>query len=154
MRLYATILAAIVSLIAFEAWIQSRPVVEEMRTELSALETRQLDTYMETTKLLTTLATAVIGAATGFLLNRREKVKLTDAHKRRVLFSWILASASLYCGHLAYQNVIWMLNSKFFNLFYPGIAWPTRAQFWLFLLAVITLADFVYRSIAPEGEVS
>lgn len=144
---------AAVLLIGFEAWVQSRPVLEEMRTELSALESRQLDTYLDTSKLLTTLATAVIGAAGGLLLRTDAKLRLTRPDRRRIIASQVFAALSIYCGHLAHQNLVWMLHSKFFNLYYGGVRWPARMQFWLFLGAVIVLADFVYRSLSREETV-
>lgn len=150
-RLYVSVGCAVAVLLSMEAWIQSQPVLEEMRTDLSSLESRQLDTYLENTKLLTTLATALIGAASGLLLNRDARVALGRTDRRRIVFSWTLAALSIYAGHLAHQNVVWMLHSHFFNLFYPGIAWPTRAQFWLFLMSVVVLADFLYRSLHQEA---
>lgn len=128
----------------FEVLLTSLPVSEELLSDLKDFQTRQLDTFLEMNKLLTTLATVAIGASTGFIAGREGKQPVLPQQMKRAVAAWILLGASIYFGYLATQQVVWMLHSRFFNLYYAGIAWPTRFQFWTFLIAVVVMAEFVY----------
>lgn len=146
--LYVLIAIAVLLLMSIEEFIGSRAVLGEERIEkLSELDTKQLDAFNDNSKLLTTLATALIGAVTGFLLQREKSKPLTSGDRRRAVGAWILAAMSLYFGHLTGRQVTWMLRSQFFNLFHDTVWWPARLQFWTFFIAAILLADFVYRSL-------
>ncbi len=123
-----------------------------MLAKLSDFQLKELETYIEMNKLLTTLATLAIGATTGFAVNRGAAAPLAPADVRKAVASWTLSGVSLYAGHFAYQQVIWMLDQRFFNLFYPRVWWPTQAQFWTFLVSVIVLADFIHGNLTrPAG---
>jgi hypothetical protein len=131
-----------------EGIIGSRPVVGEERVEkLTELQSKQLDTFNENNKLLITLATALIGAITGFLLHREGNSRVEAGDLRRAVAAWVFAALSLYFGHLTSRQITWMLQAQFFDLFHAAVLWPARAQFWTFFLSAILLADFVYRSV-------
>jgi hypothetical protein len=134
-------------LMVFDSWISSRPIVEATQAELTEFNKKQIDAFTDTNKLLTTLATALIGVTTGFLLNRDQKVKLSRGDFRRAILSWSAAGLSLYCGQLSYRQLLWMLGHQFCDVFHDSIWWPTRAQFWAFLISAVALADFVYRTV-------
>ncbi len=145
---YALVLGAMALAILVEGIIGSRPVIGEEHVEkLTELQAKQLDAFNENSKLLTTLATALIGAITGFLLHREGNTRLERGDLRRAIAAWTLAALSVYFGHLTSRQLTWMLNAQFFNLFHAGVLWPSRAQFWTFFLSAILLADFVYRSV-------
>jgi hypothetical protein len=131
-----------------EGIIGSRPVIGEERVEkLTELQSKQLDTFNENNKLLITLATALIGAITGFLLHREGNSRVEPGDLRRAVAAWVFAALSLYFGHLTSRQITWMLQAQFFDLFHAAVLWPARAQFWTFFLSAILLADFVYRSV-------
>lgn len=149
--IYILLPATLGLMFGFEVILSSVNITEEVFSELKDFQTKQLDIFLEMNKLMTTLATVAIGAAAGFLAGK----KAADVPSRRVLPVWILFGVSLYCGFLANQQVVWMLSKRFFNLYYPGIAWPSRIQFWAFLLGVFLMADVVYSSLGQEkGESS
>ncbi len=125
-RFYLLLSAVVVLLIAFETLLSSLPFAEEVLSKLTDFQLKELETYVEMNKLLTTLATLTIGATTGFVANQAQRGALPPSELRKAVASWILAAASLYCGHLSYQQMIWMLDQKFFNLFYSHVWWPTR----------------------------
>jgi len=134
--------------ILIEGIAGSRPVIGEERVEkLTELQSKQLDSFNENNKLLTTLATALIGAITGFLLHRDGNTRLERSDLRRATSAWTLAALSLYFGHLTSRQLTWMLQAQFFNVFHAAVLWPARAQFWTFFLSAVLLADFVYRSV-------
>ncbi len=145
---YVLVLVAMTLAILVETAIGSRPVIGEDRVDkLTELQSKQLDAFNENSKLLTTLATALIGAITGFLLHREGNTRLERGDLRRAIAAWTLAALSLYFGHLTSRQLTWMLQAQFFNLFHAAVLWPARAQFWTFFLSAVLLADFVYRSV-------
>lgn len=150
--LYALLVATVVLLMVFERGLGARPVLEAQLKDLSEFEKKQLDVFTDMNKLLTTLATGLIAAITGVLLNREKNTSISKEDFRRVIAGWTLAATSLYFGHLTSRQIIWMLQAKFFNLFNDEIWWPARAQFWTFLVSAVLLADFVYRSVRRQKE--
>jgi hypothetical protein len=64
--------------------------------------------------------------------------------------SWLWSAASLYFGYLSYQQVTWMLGAGFFDSHNSRLWWPSRAQFWSFLISVVIFADFVYGSVRDK----
>jgi hypothetical protein len=129
-----------------ENWLSRRPFSEAILTELTEFEKKEIDIFTETNKLLTTLSTGLIAVVTGFLVNRDQNVTLLTADRRRAIASWAASALSLYFGHLAYRQMLWMLHHRFFNIFSDAVWIPSRIQFWLFLLSAILLADFIYRT--------
>jgi hypothetical protein len=103
-----------------------------------------LDVFLEVNKLMTTLASAAIAATAGFFSGSRA------ADTRRLAVVWIAFGLSLYAGFVTSQQVIWMLDKRFFNLYYPGIVWPSRIQFWGFLIGMLMLAEVVHHSIREK----
>jgi hypothetical protein len=130
--------------------IPSRPLLEKKVDVLTPLQEKQLSLFLEQNKLLTSLATLVAGAVGGLVLNRGKGEKLAPGDLRRAIASWLLLGVSLYCGHLAQANLVWMLDKQFFNLYNTYVVWPTKLQFWTFLGAIIITADFIFSGLNRE----
>jgi hypothetical protein len=150
-RFYAVFATLVAGLIAFEAFLTSLPFADAIPDFAAELQQRQLDSYFQMIQLLITLATLVMGAMTGYVINRGREHGLSASELRRAIASWTLCAASLYFGYLAYQQVVWMLNLGFFNPYNPRVWIPTRGQFWSFLSSVIVFADFVYVTLQRPG---
>jgi hypothetical protein len=145
-RLYLA-LASVTALLLLVEWIlASTPFVEAMPAQEISSEflKKQTETWAEMNKLLIELATLVVGAISGFVVNRDKNAPLPSAQRRKVTVSWILCGASLYFGYLSYQQATWMLSIGFFNAHNPRLWLPMQAQFWTFLFSVIVFADFIY----------
>ena len=123
------------------------PLLEQRVDGITDLQNRQLDIFLGQIQLLTSLATLAAGGVGGILLNRGKETILVPSEIRRAVASIVLIGISLYCGHLAQSNIVWMLDKQFFNLSNAHVFWPTRLQFWTFLCAIIVLADFVFASL-------
>ena len=80
----------------------------------------------QNSKLLTTLATALIGAITGFLLHREKNSRLEPGDLRQAIAAWTLAALSLYFGYLTSRQLAWMLQAQSFNLFHSTVLWLGR----------------------------
>jgi hypothetical protein len=154
LRLYGFVACAFLALITFETWLSNRPLIEQTQSDLSEFNKKEIDSFTDTNKLLTALATALIGATTGFLLNRDHKAKLSPPDFRRAICSWVAAGISLYFGQLSYREMLWMLQHRFCDLFHDSVWWPARIQFWAFLISAISLADFVYRSVQENSSMA
>jgi hypothetical protein len=113
---------------------------------------QQLDIWTEMNKLLIALATVTIGAVGGFLVNLDKSNPVSPARLQRAAVSWIFCALSLYFGYLSYNEAVGMLRLGTFDTFDSRLWWPTRAQFWTFLISVILFADFVYGSIHDKPE--
>lgn len=135
---------AIAVMIAFEIILSSHSISEEALSELKDFQTKQLDIFLEINKLLTTLASAAIAATAGFFTGKRA------ANTKRLTAVWVCFGLSLYAGFVTSQQVVWMLDKRFFNLYYPGIVWPSRIQFWGFLIGMLLLAEVVHHSIREK----
>jgi len=127
------------------------PVIDNKELVLE-FQKRQLDIWGEMNKLLIALATATAGAVGGFMLGRDKVSTLPPEQRRRAGTSWMFCAFSLYFGYLSYEETMVMLSHGTFNSYNPRVWWPTRAQFWTFLISIIIFADFIYGSIRDKGK--
>lgn len=126
----------------------SRPYIEAQTESLNPLQEQQLNAFLEMNRLLVTLGTATLGAL-GFLMSAN-KGALKWRELVSAAMSAILAGCSLYFGYLAYQGILWMLQSSFFNLDNPAILWARRAHFYTLLLSAFFFADFIIHDVGKE----
>lgn len=148
-RLYLALAAVFLFVSIVEFAIRQVPLAEA-QVEVGENEKAQMDSFKDNNSLFTTLATAVIGATAGLLFRRESKQPLDRAEQGRVLASIGLAALSIYFGHVAGGQVLYMLHHRFFNMYYGGIWIARQLQFWLFLASVVLLADAAYRLMQKE----
>lgn len=120
-------------------------------TTLDELQKQQVATFIEMNKLLTTLATLAMGALGAFVFNRYKEQPLPRAQAVRMLVTMVFVGLSLFFGYVSHERLIAMLDAQFFNLFSPLVSFPTRAQFWTFLIAVLYLAAFVFTDLTRSS---
>jgi hypothetical protein len=137
-------------LFALQWFISSRSFAEAKLVSLSSFQEKQLEIFRESNSLLTTLATAAIGAIGAFVFNRYKEGDLPRGQRIRAMASAVLAGISLYCGFLSQEILLWMLQNSFFNLTNPRLVWTNELQFWSFLLSLAVLGDFFYRGLHVE----
>ena len=117
-------------------------IIEDRVDTLLKVQEKELETFLQMNGLLITLATAVLGGTGAVLFNRFKSGELGWAALARIGLSSILSGLSLLFGYLSYSRVVWMLHSHFFNLSNAELLFPQRAQFWLFVIALLFFADF------------
>jgi hypothetical protein len=149
-QIYRWIVMITVLLVLAEVVPNIFTVSEDKIYTLNPLQTKQVDTYVAMTQLLISLATGAAGAVTLIIFNRYDKEPLPPAQLRRAMAAWALIGLSLYAGHLSYQNLLKMLSDSYLNLMQARVIWPSRVQFWSFLLAIVVVADFVHTSLVRE----
>lgn len=125
----------------------SRPYIETQTEALTPLQEKQLDAFLQMNQLLITLATVTMGAL-GFMLSQGKMRRWRELLSAAV--SAVFAGCSLYFGYLAYQGILWMLQSGFFNLDNAAIQWTRHVHFYSLLLSVFFFADFIIHDIGKE----
>ena len=144
---YAVILLVVAGLLGFERlFVDTRSFAAEETSELTKVEEKSIDVYLEINRLLTAVTTLVFGALGALIVKRGEKREQSGGEA----MIWITASAgavSLYCAYLNYSQLLWMLSNKFFDLSVPQVTWSARVQFGGFVVAAVSLAHLVYRGL-------
>jgi len=143
--------------LAFAAWrgqiyIETRPIPLDDPTVvgLSKLQESQLQAFVAMNGLLTTLGTAMLGALGYLLVNKRGDHP--RSHELWPAFACgVFGVASLYSGYAAYEGLLYMLESEFFDLRFPWIGWNNEFQFGFLLLGVFFLSDFASRNFSKGG---
>lgn len=146
-RFYAFAIAALVLLILLQQVFSRLSFASEEVSSLTSLQEKQLEVFVDMNKLLITLSTVSLGGIGAFVLNRYKGQSMPWYQVWRVTASWVFCGLSLYCGVLANERLIWMLQSGFFDLTNPRIIWVYRSQFWTLAIAIFFLADFFYRGL-------
>lgn len=146
---YVLLLIVVGGLIALQWLFASRPFAEaRIESEsLTSLQEKQIELFRESNSLLSTLATAAIGAVGALLFNRYKDDKVPFWQQVRAMATVLFSAVSIYCGYLAHDAVLWMLQNHFLNIATPRMYWSSTIQAWTFLAALIALADFFLRGI-------
>jgi hypothetical protein len=147
---YLVLLIVLCSLFALRLFFSGLPFAEAAIESLSPLQEKQLELFRESNSLLSTLATAAIGAIGALLFNRYKDEKVPPLQRVRAIASILLSAISIYCGLFAHDSVLWMLQNHIFNVSNPRVFWSGQCQTWSFLLALLVLADFFYQGIQAE----
>jgi hypothetical protein len=111
---------------------------------------KALETYSAMSGLLTTLATALLGALGYLLINAHQGVPQLR-HGASAMGSALLAVLSLYFGYVSHLTVLSSTYTNVFNPYAFGVMWPSRSQFYTLLLAVFFFADFAFHELGKEA---
>jgi hypothetical protein len=153
--LSTVVLIALAVVMSLErVYIESIPFAEEEISELTSIQTKQIDLFVEQSDLLTTLASGLLAALGALLLKSDSRPGWSEFVL--LVIAVALTAASLYFGYLAYQEVMWMLHNRFFNLENPYIEWARRLQFFTFMsgACISLLFVSVWASGGSSREVS
>lgn len=131
---------ALLMMLFLHLFLDLLPFVERTFDDLEDRHKEQLRILIERSKLVSGLASAVFGVAGGLLLKLGQRA--TAGMRRLAIYVFILAGSSLLFGYLSFSEVIWMLDSEFFNLYSGPVRIPFDAQFIFFLGAVLVLGHF------------
>jgi hypothetical protein len=111
---------------------------------------KALDAYSAMSGLLTTLATALLGAL-GYLLTNGNQAAPQLRNGASAMGSALFAVLSLYFGYVSHLTLLAYTYSNAFNPNFFGVIWPSRSQFYTLLLAVLFFADFAFRVLGKEA---
>jgi hypothetical protein len=110
------------------------------------IQTEAVSAFLEMNRLLTTLATTLLGAL-GLLLFGGFKGKSCSRELWAAVVGAVSVSLSIYCGYVAYLSVISMLEEGTFDPYSPQLLRAQYAHFYSFLVGVIFIAGFVYQNM-------
>ena len=134
---------------AFKAYL-SVPLVEEEVQDLSVIQQKQLEMYVEMIKLLITFGTFLLGLIGAMFTHFYGDKPTPRRQVHLALVAAVLAGSSIIFGYLSYQRLILMLQVGFFNLSQHRINWTNQFQFILLLLSVVGAAWFGYRATEED----
>jgi hypothetical protein len=137
-----------------QGWIWSRslplpntvlgPVVPFTETIKQAVEA-----YLEVNRLLTTLATTVLGAL-GFVLFREGTLGPRTPRLWAAMVGALLVAVSIFFGYVAYNFLITILQTgsiDFSDRSSRPLIVSQQIHFYTFLVGIIFLTDFVFHNV-------
>ncbi len=126
---------------AISKWVRfAEPI---LRGDLSSLQGKQIDIYVEMNKQLLTLASLVFaGVGLYFNLYLKNGVTLRKRDRNILVGTMLLAAFSIYTGYLSYDKIVWMLSMRIFNLDTPLLYWFRTLQFWSFVASILFFGWF------------
>jgi hypothetical protein len=105
--------------------------------------------YTTTTGLLTTLATALLGALGYVLMNGGQaKTRLSVAAMLSATFAFV----SIYFGYRCDNNALWYVYEGAFTPGAAPLVWPKEIQFGSLLLAAFFFADYAFHELGKEPQ--
>lgn len=153
-RLGFYIAAAFLALVVWrsEVYMQTRVQVYGVSADsLSDLQQQQLQAFLDMNRLLTTLATTLLGAV-GLLTFGGFKGHHCSRELWAAVAGGLCIGLSLYFGYHAYEDILFMLQNQTFDLTSAAIFLDCQAHFYAFLLGTIFFADFVYQNMRIGGD--
>jgi hypothetical protein len=111
---------------------------------------QKMSVTAETNKgaLLTTLATALLGAIGWLIVEARKATK--KRHMWAAFLAAICAGISLYFGSASQGNLLFMLSNENFNPYDSVYTFLTRAQFLTLGVGAFFFADFAFHDFSED----
>jgi hypothetical protein len=103
----------------------------------------------DTNGLLTTLATALLGAL-GLMMGRKVSGGSGSRHMWAAFLGAIGAVLSLYFGYVSHLNLLAMISNETFNSYNKLYLFFSHAQFYSLLAGTFFFADFAVHDFNPE----
>lgn len=140
------------AVIAAIAWqLQSGPAAFFPQPTDKPTEWQQMGVQVaaESTRLLTTLASALFGAL-GLLLGSAFSKDSVPRQAWSAIVSALCAGLSLFYGHVVHLHLLWMLDNRVFESTNALFVQPIHYQFYSLLAAAFFLAVFAVHNLGGE----
>jgi hypothetical protein len=118
-------------------------------SEPSEWQKMSVQAMTESNRLLTTLATAMLGAL-GLLVGSKAQNGFGSRHMWAAFLGALGGSLSLYFGYVSHLNLLAMINNQTPNPYDPVYLFSSHAQFYTLLAGAFFLADFAAHYMAEE----
>jgi hypothetical protein len=102
----------------------------------------------ETSRLLTTLATALLGGI-GLLLANRDPHRPKPRHLWSAMLAAMAGGVSLYFGFVTHSYLVGMFTYETFSAY--ALKYPAYCQFYALLGGAFFLADFAFHDLSAEN---
>jgi hypothetical protein len=104
----------------------------------------------ETTRLLTTLGTGLLGAL-GLLMGGAAG-DVRTRHMWAAFASAVSAGVSLFYGYVVHLHLLWMIAYKTLDTTSPFFVTPSHCQFYALLAAGLFFADYAAQNMGSRNE--
>lgn len=144
------ILYVLICAIVSAVWlIQARaiPFISSSTDSPSQWQQLGIQIASETTRLLTTLATALLGALGLFFANR-ESSGVKPRHMWSAFTTALCGALSLYYGYVVHLHLLWMITYKAFDPTSDLFLFPSHVQFYALLAGGFFFADFAISNLS------
>ena len=140
---------AVVVGVVITVWLTQGPGSFFSPTSEKPTEWQQMGVSIasETTRLLTTLDTALLGAL-GLLMG--DKIATRPKHLTAAFACALSAGLSLYYGYVVHLRLLWMITHKAFDATSAFFVAPSQYQFYALLAAGFFFADFAAHNLGAE----
>ena len=91
-------------------------IVTTQTIQLTNIQDKELETFLDMVRLLFTLAAAVMGGTAAVVFNRFKSGTVRFSQMLRMLLTSLFAISSMYFGYFLNSRVVWMLHHQFFDL--------------------------------------
>ncbi|MFI5113327.1 MAG: hypothetical protein ACHP9S_10900 [Terriglobales bacterium] len=137
-----------------QSWIWSKSLAPPNTvlgpvTPFSDTIKQAVEAYLEVNRLLTTLATTVLGAL-GFVLFRGGTLGARTPRLWAAMVGALLVAVSIFFGYVAYNFLIAILQTGSIDFADPSsrpLIVSQQIHFYTFLVGIIFLADFVFHNV-------
>ena len=147
-----TLIVVLIAIVTgVEYYVEHATFAEDRVSSLSELQDRQLDVFLQSTVLLSTLATLVLAAGGSVILGRYGSTAVPPAQRTAFIVIAVLGGLGLYSAYLALRMTQFMLGAEFYNLSWSLVRWPARLQFAFCLGAVLGLLYLVLGAFNRDG---
>lgn len=119
--------------------------------QATPIQEKAVDAFLEMNRLITTLATTLLGAL-GFLLFGGRTAQSWSRERWAAVAGAVFVCLSIYYGYVAYLDVISMLELSYFDPYSAQLLRAQYAHFYTFLVGVILFAGFVYQNMCTEDQ--
>lgn len=117
---------------------------------LNELQKRSSEIIIEMNKLMTSLATLVIGGVGALLLKKDEPFRVQSRGRRMTMaVCSVFAVFSIYFGYILYFKMVEMLSNSFYDPSNALIEIPRRFQYYCLWLSVIFFVIFALLETTP-----
>jgi hypothetical protein len=111
-------------------------------------EKMSVQAMSDTSALLTTLGTALLGAIGLLMVKMRETSK--PVHMWAAFLAAVSGGASLYFGYVSHLNLLAMISNQTFSPYDPVYLFSSHTQFYMLLAGAFFFADFAFHGLSES----
>lgn len=150
---WAVIAAAAAVLLYNHFLYDADPGATPLRDVLNDTEKIALDMIKDLTQLLISIATALLGAVSVFVMQHyKDGRPLRPGQLPRAVAALSLAALSIDSGYIYMEKLAETLGNGMFVPFARQVALPQAMQFVFFFIALLVFASFAIAEISAKGE--
>lgn len=121
--------------------------------ELTNLQEKSIEIFIEMNKLIISFALLLIGGIGGFILQKNSIIMdYSLGQTLLIMLSLLLNVISIYFGYTSYFSLVEILSNSMLNLDMDMITAPQKYQFFSFTFAVLLFGSFIFTNVKIKTE--